>query len=82
MKYVSLFLVLSVYAADDKQPPVVRLMDMQPRKVKKTVLMSGEWSTKELPEFGKHKNRQNVYIPLKAAQTNQTDDKKTDEQAK
>ncbi len=81
MKYLCILLVLSLYAADN-QKSVVRLMDMQPRKVKKTVLMSGEWPRKDMPEFGTHKNRQCAYIPLDAAQTNKIDDKKVDEQAK
>ena len=82
MKYLSILLVLSLYGADDKKP-FVRLMDMQPRKVKKTVLMSGEWSAKELPEFGKPKYPQyTAIVPLEAAATNKVDDKKPDEQAK
>lgn len=81
MKYLCILLVLSLYASDDYKN-FVRLTNMQPRKVKKTVLMSGEWPRKDMPEFGTHHNRQNAYIPLEAAQTNQTEDKKADEQAK
>lgn len=79
MKYLSILLVISLYAADDYKP-FVRLMDMQPRKIKKTVLMSGEWS-KELPEFGKHPQYVSI-VPLEAAQTTKSDDKKPNEQAK
>lgn len=79
MKYLPILLVISLYAADDHKP-FVRLTSMQPRKIKKTVLMSGEWH-KELPEFGKHP-QYTAIVPLEAAQTTKSDDKKPNEQAK
>lgn len=78
MKYLSILLVISLYAADNNNNrPIVRLMDMQPRKIKRTYFQTGEWPRKDMPEFGEHK-----IVPITSAPTNKTEDKKPDEEAK
>ena len=82
MKYIFFFFIGSLFASDnqaDKNDPFKQPQPLpvrRPFSSKKKIFMSGEYTRKELPDFGKG------IIPLVPAQTGKTEEKIEDEQAK